>query len=246
MIGKRLKLRMVPHHRATHHHMLLIFSESGLQHQSYYFASRGSGEVDNIFLGVFSWRGTEWSPRVNGTALSQRPQFELVTGLSYVVAVLSNAIKKERQRKARCFFFFATGASHNTEIQYLPQAIMQLCFHNMEKHLFLIKRFTWILCARIRKWPPCKKKSKLQCAFKTIWQLKKSSHNSTTLLRNIQPPQICKWSKNIITFWSLPVSLTTPYQSWYQSRGEKQDQSNPFSGFCVYHALKLQQGLALS
>lgn len=89
------------------------------------------GEMDNTFSDVFSWRGIEWSLRVNDTALSQRPEFELVT-LSFVVTVLSNAIRKARRRKAKVFFF-APRASYNTRIQDLLQAIMQQCFHKMKR-----------------------------------------------------------------------------------------------------------------
>lgn len=42
---------------------------------------------------------------VNGTILPRKPQSEPVTGLSYVVAFLSDAIRKARQRRAPEFFF---------------------------------------------------------------------------------------------------------------------------------------------
>ena len=42
---------------------------------------------------------------VIGPLLSRKPQSEPVTGLSYVVAFLSDAIRKARQRRAPEFFF---------------------------------------------------------------------------------------------------------------------------------------------
>lgn len=48
--------------------------------------------------------------------------------------------------------------------------------------------------------------------------------------------------KNIIIFWSRPVFLNAALSLHMGPVGEKQDQSNTFSVFCVYHALKLQLG----
>lgn len=101
----------------------LYFSESGSQHQS--LLCNTTAVLQQVLLVPLQLKTPEWSPRFSGTTLSQRPQFKLVTGLSYVDTVLSNAIRKARQRKAQGFLLCDQGFI-STQIQNLLQAIMQL------------------------------------------------------------------------------------------------------------------------
>lgn len=62
-----------------------------------------------------------------------RASIWVLTALSYVVTVLSNAITLARQRKSPRFYFSVP--PRNTSIQYLPWGLTWPCSHNMIRHV---------------------------------------------------------------------------------------------------------------